>query len=94
MIGDLIADHSDLSGLYQVASQPISKLELLVKIRDAMKLDIDIEPYDDERCDRSLSAARFVAATGYPIPGWDDMIMELVSDSTPYDEWRMQHGIA
>jgi dTDP-4-dehydrorhamnose reductase len=94
MIGDLIADHPNLWGLYQVASQPISKLELLVKIRDAMKLDIDIEPYDDQRCDRSLSAARFVAATGYPIPAWDDMIMELASDPTPYDEWRTQHGIA
>jgi len=48
----------------------ISKLDLLTKIRDAMKLNIEIEPYDDPPCDRSLSAARFLAATGYPVPAW------------------------
>jgi dTDP-4-dehydrorhamnose reductase len=94
IMGDIIADYPSLSGLYQVASQPISKYELLVKIRDAMRLDIEIEPYDDPPCDRSLSAARFVAATGYHIPAWDEMIAELVADPTPYDEWRQQYAIA
>ena len=69
-----------LSGLYQIASQPISKYELLVRIRDAMKLDIEVQPYDDPPCDRSLSASRFVAATDYRIPGWDGMIAELAAD--------------
>jgi dTDP-4-dehydrorhamnose reductase len=94
IMGDIIADYPSLSGLYQVASQPISKYELLVKISDAMRLDIEIEPYDDPPCDRSLSAARFVAATGYHIPAWDEMIAELVADPTPYDEWRQQYAIA
>jgi dTDP-4-dehydrorhamnose reductase len=94
IMGDIIADYPSLSGLYQVASQPISKYELLVKIRDAMRLDIEIEPYDDPPCDRSLSAARFVAATGYHIPAWDEMIAKLVADPTPYDEWRQQYAIA
>lgn len=91
---DIITDYADLSGLYQVASQPISKYELLVRIRDAMKLDIEIKPLDIPSCDRSLSAARFVAATGYRIPTWDGMIGDLVADSTPYDEWRKQHAAA
>jgi dTDP-4-dehydrorhamnose reductase len=94
IMGDIIADYPSLSGLYQVASQPISKYELLVKISDAMRLDIEIEPYDDPPCDRSLSAARFVAATGYHIPAWDEMIAKLVADPTPYDEWRQQYAIA
>jgi dTDP-4-dehydrorhamnose reductase len=94
IMGDIIAGHPDLSGLYQIASQPISKYELLVRIRDAMKLDIEVEPYDDLPCDRSLSASRFVAATGYRIPGWDEMIAELAADPTPYDDWRRQYGTA
>jgi dTDP-4-dehydrorhamnose reductase len=94
IMGDIIVDHPGLSGLYHIASQPISKYELLVKIRDAMKLDIEVEPYDDRPCDRSLSASRFVAATGYRIPGWDEMIAELAADATPYDTWRKQYGTA
>lgn len=92
IIGDIIADFPNLSGLYQLASQPISKYELLVKIRDAMKLNIQIKPYDDPPCDRSLSAMRFIEATGYSIPGWDEMIADLAADPTPYDEWRKQYA--
>lgn len=94
IIGDIIADYPQLFGLYQVASAPISKYELLVKIRDAMRLDVEIEPYDDPPCDRSLSAARFVAAVGYHIPTWDTMIAELTGDDTPYDEWRARYATA
>ena len=94
IMGDLIADHSQLSGLYQIASPPISKYDLLLNIRDAMKLNIDIEPYDDQPCDRSLNSGRFVAATGYRIPEWDELIAELAADPTPYDEWRTKHAAA
>lgn len=94
IMGDIIEYHPELAGLYQIASQPISKYDLLVKIRDAMKLDIEIVPYDDPPCDRSLSTARFVAATGYHIPTWDAMIAELAGDDTPYDEWRARYAIA
>ena len=92
IMGDLIADHPNLSGLYHVSSEPISKYELLVKIRDAMGLDIEIEPYEDVYCDHSLDSSRFRAETGYPIPDWDEMIAELAQDDTPYDEWRGQHA--
>ncbi len=94
IIGDLIEQYPDLSGLYQVASAPISKYELLVKIRDAMKLDIALEPQTEFFCDRSLSAARFVAATHYQIPTWDSMIAELANDPTPYAEWKNAHASA
>ena len=91
IIGDLLSDHPGLGGLIQVASLPITKYDLLTRLRDAMALDIEIEPFDDPPCDRSLSAARFVAATGYQIPSWDEMVAELAADPTPYDEWRLAH---
>lgn len=94
IMGDIITDYPELSGIYQIASQPISKYELLVKLREAMGLDIEIEPHDDPLCDRSLSAKRFVAATGYRTPHWDEMLAELAADPTPYDEWRRQHATA
>ena len=92
IMGDILENHSHLSGLYQVASAPISKCELLARIRETMRLDVAIEPYDDPPCDRSLRADRFVAATGHRIPSWDEMIAGLAADDTPYDEWRKQHA--
>lgn len=92
IMGEVLEKHPDLHGLYQVASSPISKHELLVKIRDAMKLDIEIEPYEDPPCDRGLDASRFVQATGYRIPPWDEMIAALAADPTPYDEWKAAHA--
>jgi dTDP-4-dehydrorhamnose reductase len=92
IMGDLIADFPALSGLYQIASEPISKYDLLVKIREAMKLDIEIEPDATEICDRSLDASRFKTETGYHLPNWEAMVAELAGDRTPYDEWRSQYA--
>jgi len=88
IIGDLIEQHQQLSGIYHVASAPISKYDLLVRLREAMRLNIEIEPQSEFFCNRSLNAARFVAATGYVIPSWDEMITEIARDDTPYDEWK------
>jgi dTDP-4-dehydrorhamnose reductase len=92
IIGDLIEHYPELSGLYHIASAPISKYDLLVKIRDAMNLSIEIEREDEFFCDRSLDATRFLAATGYHIPTWNEMIQELANDPTPYDAWKRSYG--
>ncbi len=94
IMGDLIEQHPQLSGVYQIASGPISKYDLLMRLRAAMQLDITIEPYDDPPCDRSLSAAKFLQATDYSIPTWDEMVAELATDPTPYDEWRHHYATA
>jgi dTDP-4-dehydrorhamnose reductase len=91
IVGDVLESRPGLSGVVQVASLPITKYDLLVMLREAMVLDIEIEPYDDLPCDRSLSAARFLAATGYTIPSWEEMVREVAADPTPYDEWRLTH---
>jgi dTDP-4-dehydrorhamnose reductase len=94
VMGDVIERHPGLHGVCQVASEPITKLDLLTRIRDAMGLDIEIEPFDDPPCDRSLNPARFVAATGCRIPAWDEMVTDLAVDPTPYDDWRLAHAAA
>jgi dTDP-4-dehydrorhamnose reductase len=77
LIGDLIEDLPDMYGLFHVSGWPISKYDLLVKIRDAMQLGIEVEPYENFYCDRSLNSAFFRAETGYYFPTWDEMIAEL-----------------
>lgn len=92
MIGRVIADFPDLSGLWHVASEPINKYDLLVRLRDTFDLDICVEPEDSFFCDRSLDGSRFAEKTGLRTPGWDEMILGLASESALYDDWRLQHG--
>jgi len=91
IVRDTVENHRDLSGLYHVASLPISKLELLEKIRDALNIDIQIELVDSPSIDRSLNAGRFRDATGFQSPSWDALIEEMCADKTPYDQWRREN---
>lgn len=87
----IIGELPVLSGLYHVASEPISKHVLLTKIAKALDLGITVEPYADYQCDRSLDASRFQAEACWQPPSWDTMIQELTADPTPYDQWRTVH---
>jgi len=88
LVGDLIARHADLSGLYQVASTPISKHDLLCLLRQAFRLDVEILPDEKEVSDRSLVGDKFRRATGYVCPEWPALAEQLAADPTPYGEWR------
>jgi dTDP-4-dehydrorhamnose reductase len=88
IIGQLIVDHPDLSGVYQIASPAISKFDLLSKLNQAMNLGIEIKPDENIRCDRSLNPAKFLRETKCEIPDWDSMVREVAADKTPYDGWR------
>jgi dTDP-4-dehydrorhamnose reductase len=87
LVGDLIERHRALSGVYQVASQPISKHHLLQLLRQAYKLDVQIVADEREVSDRSLNGERFAAATGYVCPPWPVLVAELAADPTPYAQW-------
>jgi len=88
LVGQLIDDHPNLHGMYQVASDPISKYDLLVGIRDAFGIEVKIAPEETTVSDRSLVGKRFVEATGLVTPAWPDLIAELAADPTPYEDWR------
>jgi dTDP-4-dehydrorhamnose reductase len=73
----IIENNVGLSGVWQVASEPISKYDLLSKINSKLKLGITIIPDDSYICDRSLNGEAFNKKTGYSPPSWDEMIDEL-----------------
>lgn len=77
LIGDILEKHPDLAGVYQLSSEPITKYDLLVRLKKAFGLDVTVEPYDDFKCDRSMDSTRLRDATGLRIPTWDEMIEEL-----------------
>jgi dTDP-4-dehydrorhamnose reductase len=85
----ILEELSELSGLYQVASEAITKYELLSRLRVELGWrDITIEPDDEHACDRSLSAARFRDATGWQPPSWEQMIDRLAKAWPLYSSWR------
>ena len=81
IVDRILTQHTDLSGVWHVASQPISKFGLLQLCREKLGWEGVIEPNDEFVCDRSLNADRFNQATGYTPPSWEAMISELTQQS-------------
>ena len=88
IIANVIERHPDLSGVYHVSSDAISKYQLLYLLRDAYQVPIEIEHYPDVTVDRSLDSSRFRATTRYFPPPWPEMVEKLALDRTPYGAWR------
>lgn len=88
IITSLIEQHPDLSGLYHIASAPINKYELLSKINKAYDAEIAIEPFSEFKIDRSLNGELFNTVTGFRPKSWDEMIENMASDTTPYENWN------
>jgi dTDP-4-dehydrorhamnose reductase len=85
VVQNLIEEHPDMSGLYQVTSQTISKYDLLAQLRQAYKLDVEITPDPSFFCDRSMKGGKFSKATGYVCPPWSELVAELANDDTRYE---------
>lgn len=82
----IIEKHPDLSGLFQVASQPIDKHGLLKMLQKEFHLDMEIVPFEDFRSDRSLNGNRFRQETGFTPPTWEEMVQGLVEEDAFYRE--------
>jgi dTDP-4-dehydrorhamnose reductase len=84
IVADVIHRHPELSGVWQVSSEPISKFDLLTLVNEVYHAGIEIEPDDTFKCDRSLNSARFRAAVNFRPPSWPEMISEMHCDPLPY----------
>ena len=84
VVRQIIEQHSTLVGLYQVASAPISKFDLISHINDKLQLDITITPDNEFKCDRTLDGSNFGRVTGIQVPSWDDMLSEFCGDQAFY----------
>ena len=81
IVDRILTQHPALSGVWHVASEPISKFALLQLCREKLGWEGVIEPNDEFVCDRSLNADRFNQATSYTPPSWEAMISELAQQS-------------
>lgn len=85
---DLIQEFPKLSGLFHIASEKLSKYELLLLMKEAFRINIDIAPDDNFICKRDLVDTKFKETTGFLCPTWKDMMADIAKDPTLYDSWR------
>jgi len=88
ILATVISDHRGLTGMRHVASEPISKFDLLQLLKDAYGLEVEIVPDDEVVSDRSLDGTRFEQETGLRAKTWPEMAAALAADETPYEQLR------
>jgi dTDP-4-dehydrorhamnose reductase len=81
-IARIVERFPGLSGTYHVASEPISKFDLLLKLKEAFGLPQTIEPDDQLQIDRSLDGRLYSQVTGFVAPSWGEMIRRMVEEPT------------
>jgi dTDP-4-dehydrorhamnose reductase len=87
VIERVLTRHSDMHGVWQVASAPITKYDLLVRLSTLLgRTDVEIVADDGFACDRSLIGEAFAAKTGYEAPAWDTMLAELADQIRARDD--------
>jgi dTDP-4-dehydrorhamnose reductase len=91
IIKKIISDYPAVQGVRQIASEPISKYDLLTMVKRTYGLSIKIEPDETFRSNRSLIADKFKIETKIKIPSWEYMIDQMHRDPTPYTIIRGKH---
>jgi dTDP-4-dehydrorhamnose reductase len=77
VIRDYVLPHPELTGVYQVAADPISKFDLLGLVNETYGKGLVIQPNCELSIDRSLDGGRFAAATGYRAEPWPQLIQNM-----------------
>ena len=80
IIRDFVIPKKNLSGLFNVAANPINKYDLLQLIAKVYVKEIEIIPEDSLVIDRSLNGERFHRATGYNAPSWPELVQSMFDD--------------
>jgi dTDP-4-dehydrorhamnose reductase len=86
IISRYIIPRTDIRGIYQISSEPVSKYELLRLIASRYKKKIKIIPNTQVYCDRSLNSSRMQKLCGYYPPSWPELIDRMYLDyvNSPY----------
>ena len=85
VVGDIIENHTRLSGLYQLSvPEPISKYDLLCLARDAFNMDVEIIPDSSFEIKPTLNGDALRSKLGLTLPDWPEMMAGLAAESSLY----------
>lgn len=88
MVRMILGETPGLTGLFNVASEPISKYDLLNLAKESFQVDVTLHKEEGFSVDRSLNGEKFKAATDYVPPTWSTMMIELAKENKQYNDWR------
>jgi dTDP-4-dehydrorhamnose reductase len=80
VLRDFIIKDPKLFGILNIATDPISKFDLLQLINNAYAKNIEIVENTSYKIDRSLNPALFKQLTGYSFPNWKELILTMYLD--------------
>lgn len=80
VVRDVVLPRQELSGIYHLATRPISKFDLLQLVARRYGKNIELIADDRDSPDRSLIADRFARATGYVAPDWPELVDAMYRD--------------
>lgn len=79
VIKNIILNHMNLNGIYNLSSSPISKYEILEYLKSQLNLShIKIKADTSFKCDRSLNMSKLYSEIKYISPSWKTMLDELI----------------
>lgn len=74
VIKEYVIPNTNLTGVYHLSSEPISKLKLLNIIKKEYQKKISIHEESSFQIDRSLDSSKFKKETGYFSPSWGNLV--------------------
>jgi len=92
VIAAVIMNYPEMRGVWHVAAEPISKYELLKRVKAVYNLDVQIQPENSVVIDRSLNGSRLRKNTNIIIPSWQTMIEQMHQDPSPYAATRSKNA--
>jgi len=86
IVQQILKNNIDLSGIYNISSEPISKYHLLLKLSEAFKLNVNISENSNIKSNKVLNSKKFTEITGINSPNWDDLIPDFKNDCNKYTD--------
>ena len=84
IIRDYVFPNPKLEGIYNLASLPISKFDLLRLITEIYDTSVTVIPDNSIKINRSLNASSFNTATQYLAPSWSELVTMMRDDYLRY----------
>ena len=85
VVKDYVIPRRELSGLYHLSVDPISKHDLLTLVAKEYGKNIKIFPDENLVIDRSLNSDRFRTATGFQPRRWEHLVRQM------HEEYLLTH---
>lgn len=92
VVAQLITRKTKLSGLIQLASPPISKLNLIKKVNKIFALNIKINTDGSKVSNKVLSPVEFRLTSGIKTQSWDEMLSTLEKENSYYEILNTESG--